>query len=63
MSKEKPLQTVEQTNSKDAMQKLPYEKPSLKAVALFADQVLAGCTKQFPLDPCVKVLGAHDGAS
>ncbi|MCI5141888.1 MAG: hypothetical protein D3909_09225 [Candidatus Electrothrix sp. ATG1] len=32
--------------------KLLYEKPKLTPVSLFADQVLAGCAKQYPNDFC-----------
>ena len=53
MDKVRENNVVEETGQRNTERKLPYEKPKLTPVSLFADQVLAGCTKQYPNDFCV----------
>ncbi len=38
----------------DCAQKQRYEKPRLKTVVLFADQVLGGCFEVFPNGQCLR---------
>jgi hypothetical protein len=40
---------VKKTGQRNTERKLPYEKPKMTAVSLFADEVLLGCNKTPPL--------------
>lgn len=40
---------MKETAQKNTERKLPYEKPKMTAVSLFADEVLLGCAKQTPV--------------
>jgi hypothetical protein len=48
MNKQSNHTALPSERQKDDLRKLPYEKPRLGAVQLFADQVLAGCRLDSP---------------
>jgi hypothetical protein len=54
MKKNKDMTPVDGTGQKKEGKKLPYEKPTIKAIALFADQVLNTCGKHVSIEntPC-----------
>jgi hypothetical protein len=51
MSEERSVGVIMKTKKKNTEQKLPYEKPKMTAVSLFADEVLVGCGKKLPTLP------------
>ncbi|MCI5125091.1 MAG: hypothetical protein D3925_11590 [Candidatus Electrothrix sp. AR5] len=48
MDKESRAGMIKKTAQSNTEQKLPYEKPKMTAVSLFADEVLSGCAKTSP---------------
>jgi len=58
MSEDRRTGVIEKTDQGDTGHKLPYEKPKMTAVSLFADEVLLGCAKLTPGPVCTSVVSS-----
>ncbi|MCI5138593.1 MAG: hypothetical protein D3922_09320 [Candidatus Electrothrix sp. AR1] len=58
MSEQSRADMIKKTGQSDTEQKLPYKKPTMTPVSLFADEVLLGCGKHQVTQPGCQSAGA-----